>query len=327
MTNQTPNAAHGRHVATVIQAKRRTVTLSHSAETADVAEAEKDGPLCFGTAETEAPGSTESEEVEGVDELSNEATDARTRDEGSFLKRALAERNFSQDVARADAEAVKVAEVFQNRRNAVIGALAASYPVYLHLVADEDGYDELVAHSYYQAQRAARERAPSRNKPAILAVQFVTRPQDEAERKKCSEYAYFLEFAEAKQIAPCDFAEDISQVSFKEAKAFVRKERQKVRSGDTGKAGAEPAHDNEKSALESTDIPAASPDIEEARQPSFRIELRAQGEAGTSITIPLEPSLFVDLRQYMDVHGRSEPLKDLLLALSAVAEKAEGIGR
>lgn len=183
------------------------------------------GP-CFGSSEIAdlaaaqypplaQPGATQ------MGEISRTPTDAISP---AFLAEAISGRNLSDDIATAAAWNLGES-LFHAWQDKVAGALATAYVLYLHLL---NGGDQVLGAVLNHPQFPKRRRTHTKNR-ALIALQLVAKPSDDAHFKAASEYAAFLQCAASQQIQPEEFPERMSKVSLTECKAFVRGCRTRTR--------------------------------------------------------------------------------------------------
>ena len=176
------------------------------------------GP-CFGSSEMAdlaaaqypplaQPGATQ------MGEISRTPTDAISP---AFLAEAISGRNLSDDIATAAAWSLGES-LFHAWQDKVAGALATAYVLYLRLL---NGGDQILRAVLNHPQFPKRQRIHTKNR-ALIALQLVAKPSDDAQFKAASEYAAFLRCAASQQIQVDEFPERMSKVTLKECKAFVR---------------------------------------------------------------------------------------------------------
>jgi hypothetical protein len=226
----------------------------------------------------------------------------------------------------ADAMAQEVAHAFGNRRAVIDSALAAAYPLSLSLLGDADGYRALVDHPYYAGRHKTDQSfSPNPKKPALSAVQFVLRPQDEAERKACSEYATMLDYAAAHGIASDNYAQGMRTVTLREAKQFMREKRKEVREarpkgGERGSGKTEPGTGN--LPVTNGTPPAEAPVV---AMPTLRIFVTDGVSAEVSQAFSLHPTVVTSLLEQIAQDSADKSLHQFLFDLSALAEQSHGL--
>ena len=98
------------------------------------------------------------------------------------------------------------------------GALAAAYPVFLHLLGGgAEALNEVLNHPAL----VARQRRHTKNL-ALIALQLVAKPSDDAQAKAVSEYAPILTYAALHRVEPDDFPARMANVTLKSCKELVR---------------------------------------------------------------------------------------------------------
>ena len=91
---------------------------------------------------------------------------------------------------------------FQNRRANRIAMLVPAHILLLELVR---GGEEAIDVAISRFPDGIRERRPSRHKPELIAVQLTAKPENEAQRKLCSDYAAVLMVARVEGISVTEF--------------------------------------------------------------------------------------------------------------------------
>lgn len=144
---------------------------------------------------------------------------------GNFTK-LLADRSFEVDLAVAR-EASRDS-LYASWNDKVGSSLAAAYPLYLHLLADPQLAEHILADQYFAVEGGLRKRRTPKGKPALLALQYVTRPSGVDNLKSCSAYSAMLELAKDRRVSPQEFASTMAQSTLKEALAHKRGNRKRT---------------------------------------------------------------------------------------------------
>lgn len=180
---------------------------------------------------------------------------------------------FAESINAAITECVKARASFFGGVNQTAQSLKPALSLYtLMTVGGDPVVDAVISHPDFPVG----ERAPQRNKPALLAVLLAARPDTDLQRKWCSDWANVLIEAGYAGVQPEAFADWAADITLKQCKAEGRKRRreEKVKSTnpeilDTAKL---PTKDDETSIAI-----GASTQIEKS---AVRLELRLlNGEA------------------------------------------------
>lgn len=97
--------------------------------------------------------------------------------------------------------------------------LSHAYTLYLHVLLDQKKMERLLEDPYFLK---TRRRALSKNKEALAAVQYVTKPETEDDRKSASACANMLIYARYKGFTANQFSASMTGVTLLKATAFVR---------------------------------------------------------------------------------------------------------
>lgn len=112
------------------------------------------------------------------------------------------------------------------RREHTAQLLRTAYHIVVEVVAGgEAGRQALLG------RLGLRKRAPSRDKLELTALEFVAKPEIEAERKLLSSYAPVLTVAKSAGLSPQGFRDWVLTVDFAECRASVRNLRARSRAG------------------------------------------------------------------------------------------------
>lgn len=145
---------------------------------------------------------------------------------GSNITKLLANRSFEADLAIAR-EASRDS-LYATWNDKIGSSLAAAYPLYLHLLADPQLADQILADPYFAPEGGSRKRRPTKGKSALLVLQYVTRPFGVDNLKSCSAYSAMLELAKDRQVSPQEFASTMAKSTLKEALAYKRGDRRRT---------------------------------------------------------------------------------------------------
>lgn len=138
----------------------------------------------------------------------------------------VAARSFENDLVNArQASRDSLYATWNDKLNS---SLASAYPLYLHLIGDPKRSEEILADPYFHPEGGARKRRPSKNKPALLALQYVTRPFGLDDQKNCSAYALLLILAKDREILPENFGSAMAGFSLQDGRAHNRKHRRPI---------------------------------------------------------------------------------------------------
>jgi len=192
-----------------------------------------------------------------------------------------------------------------------IRALTPAYPVYtLVLEGGEPAVKAVLSHPVF----AGRQRAPSKNKQALLAVYLSAKPTTGEQRKLCSDWACILEWAADENVAVAEFAEWASRVKLKAAKAYVREKRRAARA----MAKAANGHDPENQPNLDPDPGEASPSKVTGTERQLEVKL---GDGSGSIAIDVPESA---LQAVVSILQQGEPTQSSTDVLRALARAIEG---
>lgn len=125
--------------------------------------------------------------------------------------------NFEDDRRRADRPPGDTLYVNWNEK--LTECLSLAYALYLHVLLDSDKLKRLFEAPYFLE---SRQRALPKNKMALAALQYVTKPKSEDDRKSASAYATMLIYARHKGVTAQRFPVEMAGVALREAKTFVR---------------------------------------------------------------------------------------------------------
>lgn len=182
------------------------------------------GGYCFGSSEiadlTAAQGPSLAQPGQ-AGETGRAPTDEISQ---AFLVEAVSGRNLFDDIAMA-AVWNPGESLFYAWQDKVAGALATAYVVYLHLL---NGDDKILGAVLNHPQFPKRRRIHRKNR-ALVALQLVAKPSDDAQFKAASDYAAILRCAALQQIRPDEFPERMSKVSLKHCRQLLREGQRRSR--------------------------------------------------------------------------------------------------
>lgn len=125
--------------------------------------------------------------------------------------------NFEDDLLRANSQPRNA--LYAGWREKLTECLSLAYALYLHILLDHEKLKRLFDAPYFSE---SRERALAKKKEALAALQYVTTPDSEDDRKSASAYATMLIYARHKGITTERFPAEMAAVTLREARAFVR---------------------------------------------------------------------------------------------------------
>lgn len=125
--------------------------------------------------------------------------------------------DFENDLKHADSQLSNPLYVMWSDKLNL--SLALAYALYLHVLIDPSKLDRLLEASYFEA---SRQRALSRDKVALAALLYVTRPETQRDRKSASAYATMLIYAKKTGVKAQRFGTEMANVTLHKARKFVR---------------------------------------------------------------------------------------------------------
>ncbi len=207
-----------------------------------------------------------------------------------FAARAIRDRDTAADLA-ACFNFNDGASLFYAFGDKICAALNVAYPAFLHLKAGgEAAIAEVLNHPAFQG----RKRRPKKGTEATLAVQLVARPQNPVDQKAASEYANLLIWAAAHEIASGDFVARVSEITLREAKAFVHKLRTEVRTANVALAPASISAEDSADASSAISENQLAPTPPASFQHRILVTLEGPGPSRT-FTRPIDAELFTAL--------------------------------
>ncbi len=117
---------------------------------------------------------------------------------------------------------------FQNRRENRLAMLILAYLLLLELVR---GGDEAITLAINRFPPDAGVRRPSLTKPELIAVQLTAKPDDEPQRKLCSDYSSVLMVARVKGLSPANFVDWIEEADIGDCKVKAKRIRAALKAG------------------------------------------------------------------------------------------------
>jgi hypothetical protein len=129
--------------------------------------------------------------------------------------------DFEDDLLRAKRQ--EGSALYVCWRDKLTESLSLAYALYLHVLLDPEKLKRLFEEPYFSN---SRQRALPKKKVALAALQYVTKPKAEDDRKSASAYATVLVYARHKGLTVQRFAVEMPNVTLQEARAFVRDLRQ-----------------------------------------------------------------------------------------------------
>jgi hypothetical protein len=109
--------------------------------------------------------------------------------------------------------------LYVSLREKLTECLSLAYVLYLHVLLDPDKLKRLFEAPYFSE---SRKRSMPRKKVALAALQYVTQPETEEDRKSASAYSTMLIYARHKGVTAQRFSGEMADVTLLEAKTFVR---------------------------------------------------------------------------------------------------------
>jgi len=125
--------------------------------------------------------------------------------------------DFEDDLLRADSQPRNALYVGWHEK--LTECLSLAYALYLHVLLDPEKLMRLFEAPYFSE---SRQRAFPKKKEALAALQYVTTPDSEEDRKRASAYATMLIYARHKGFTAQRFPVEMAGVALQEAKTFVR---------------------------------------------------------------------------------------------------------
>lgn len=193
---------------------------------------------------------------------------------------------------------------FQNRRENRLAMLVLAYLLLLELVS---GGDEAITLAINRFPPDARARRPSLTKPELIAVQLTAKPDDEPQRKLCSDYASVLMVARVKGLSPTDFVVWIEEADIGECKVKAKRIRAAL------KAGIPPEIDDE---LDAT--PAAS-----TEEPWVQISHGRGQQVGGSYSASVGEPTLSPVAKLIEAGVKSGSLPSVLRMIATALDAAE----
>ncbi|MBB2962527.1 hypothetical protein [Methylobacterium sp. R2-1] len=117
---------------------------------------------------------------------------------------------------------------FQNRRENRIAMLVLAYLLLLELLR---GGEEAIKVAISKFPPDARVRRPSMTKPELIAVQLTAKPENEPQRKLCSDYGSLLLVARVKGLSPTDFVGWVEEADIGDCKVKAKRIRAALKAG------------------------------------------------------------------------------------------------
>ncbi|MGO7666522.1 hypothetical protein ACC697_29225 [Rhizobium ruizarguesonis] len=148
------------------------------------------------------------------------------KNSGDCIAELLANRSFDADLASAR-EASRDS-LYATWNDKLSNSLATAYPLYLHLLINPQLAEQVLADRYFNPEGGARKRRPSKAKPALIALQYVTRPCGLDNLKSCSAYSAILEMAKDRQVLSGEFAPAMAGSTLKEALDHKRGNKKRI---------------------------------------------------------------------------------------------------
>lgn len=121
--------------------------------------------------------------------------------------------------------ALKKSQLFQRHQRDFLETAAKAYPLYLHLLADQEGAQTIALELKLVEKR---HRKPKKGTEATIAFSMAASSAKE-HRNKCSQEGTRLIYAAAQDIPPEKFQELMGTVSLKECREFAAKYRKTLR--------------------------------------------------------------------------------------------------
>lgn len=129
---------------------------------------------------------------------------------------------FEDDLQRADRQQGHA--LYAGWREKLTESLGLAYPLYLHVLLDPEKLKRLFEAPYFSG---SRQRVLPKTKVALAALQYVTKPSSEDERKSASAYANMLICARHKGVTADRFPAEMAGITLRQARTFVRNLPQK----------------------------------------------------------------------------------------------------
>lgn len=206
----------------------RTVSVTLPAPAPDPLDLLPDGLINFVSPETEnvprqalTTGGVDG--ARGVSRPAGEITDERYFGRTEIASTSTALVRAIDDCARFNGQGF-----FQNRRESRIEMFVLAYLLLLELFS---GGEEAITLAIDRFPAGTRARRPSFNKPELIAVQLTAKPEDEPERKLCSDYASVLLVARVKGLSASEFVDWIEKADIGECKVRAKRIRTALRAG------------------------------------------------------------------------------------------------
>ncbi len=139
-----------------------------------------------------------------------------------FANSATSGRNMAQDFETG--ATWEKHGLFYGWNQKVKECLSVAYSIYLHLIVDRN---EAAAELSKYPPFKGRLRKVKAGSEACNAVQLVAKPNDESERKLCSEHSYVLIWAEQHRVPPEEFSTRVASTTLKMCIHEVREGRKK----------------------------------------------------------------------------------------------------
>lgn len=255
-------------------------------------------------------GKTETERDAGPP-LSNEVvdfgayeTDEMSADQPCFVLAETASASPALIRAIDDCARFNGQGFFHNRRENRLAMLVLAYLLLLELVS---GGDEAIMLATNRLPPDARARRPSLTKPELIAVQLTAKPENEAQRKLCSDYASVLMVARVKGLSPTDFVGWIEEADIGDCKAKAKRIRAAL------KAGLSPEIDDE--------LAATSPASTE--EPWVQISHGRGQRVGGSYSSSVAEMTLPPVADLIEAGVESGSLPSVLRRVAAVLETAQ----
>lgn len=134
-----------------------------------------------------------------------------------MIAELIGANDFEDDLQRTNHQSGSA--LYISWRDKLVESLALAYVLYLHVLLAPARLNRLFEDSYFSG---ARKRALPKKKTALAALQYVTKPYTEDDRKSASAYATMLIYARHKGITAQRFPVEMPNVTLQEARAFVR---------------------------------------------------------------------------------------------------------
>jgi hypothetical protein len=202
---------------------------------------------------------------------------------------------------------------FQNRRENRVALFVVAYALLLELIR---GGEEAVTLAIQRFPPGQRQRAPSRDKRELIALQLAAKPETEAQRKLCSDYASVLMVALARGLSAQQFVQWVGEATVDECKFQATKIRAVLKAKVPAKLDEEPA-------------PAAAPQKPDAATPSEpsqkpHLEIRLIGNTGVlgTLTLAVPDRAFSRLAEFISGNHDPDSAEDVLSTLARLIRTA-----